>query len=118
MPTTQTQQAPPPTQSKLIHEGGFATPQLEGWLFIQQYRASLRTVDTSGGAYAETPPPAGLGTGATGQSNQNAEITYLKTSSDGNVFTLNGVFLGPYTLTAQGAFLKIKSDGTTWYKVG
>jgi len=31
---------------------------------------------------------------------------------------LNGVEGGPYTLTAQFSFLKIKSDGTNWWKVG
>ena len=44
------------------------------------------------------------------------EITYVKTSADANVYTLNGVQGGPYTLSAQYDSLKIKSDGTNWWK--
>ena len=46
------------------------------------------------------------------------EISYVKTTADGNTYTLNGVEGGPYTLTAQFGFLKIKSDGTNWWRVG
>ena len=111
MPTTQTQLFPPPARGSNLPK-----PLLK-WLFSVQNLLPLRVVDTSGGSYAETPPPAGLNS-ATGQSNQNQEIIYVKSSSDANTFTLNGIEGGPYTLTAQYAFLKIKSDGTNWWKVG
>lgn len=106
MPTTQTQLFPPK-----LPDG------LQKYLFTLQFLHPMREVDTSGGAFAETPPPAGLN-GTTGQSNQNQEITYVKISADANLFTLNGVQGGPYTIGAQWGFLKIKSDGTNWLRVG
>jgi len=87
---------------------------MQKWFFTLQSLLPLRIIDTSNGSYAETPPPAGLNA-STGQSNQNQEITYIKASSDANVFTLSGVLGGPYTLTAQYQSLKIKSDGTNWW---
>jgi len=111
MPTTQTQLRPVPERGSNLPE-----PLLK-WLFTVQNLLPMRVVDTSGGGYAETPPPAGLNS-STGQTNQNMEITYTKDSADANVFTLNGVLGGPYTLVAQYSFLKIKSDGTSWRKVG
>jgi hypothetical protein len=111
MPTAQTQLFPPPQRGSQISE-----PLLK-WLFSVQNLLPLVTVDTSAGSFSQSPPPAGLNS-ATGQSNQNMEITYVKTSADANVWTLNEVEFGPYTLTAQGSFLKIKSNGTSWYKVG
>lgn len=79
--------------------------------------APLLIVDTSAGPYAESLPPAGLNS-TTGQSNQNQEITYIKSSADANVFTLNGAQGGPYTLTARYSLMKFKSDGTVWWKSG
>lgn len=87
------------------------------YIFTLQHREPLREVDTSAGPYAEDVPPAGLNS-TTGQSNQNQEITYIKTSADANVFTLNGAANGPLTLVAQGDFLKIKSNGTLWRRSG
>jgi hypothetical protein len=116
MPSTQTQLFPPPLQSKAVDDDGSLSKPMVGYLFTLQNLLPLRVVDTSGGSYAETPPPAGLNA-TTGQSNQNMEITYVKSSASG-VFTLDGIEGGPYTLAGQFAFLKIKSDGTNWWKVG
>lgn len=116
-PTTQTQLFPPPTDSTAVDEKRrFALPARQ-WLFSIQNLLPLITVDTSGGNFAQDTPPAGL-SGSTGQSNQNMEITYKKVSADGNTFTLNGVSDGVQTLTAQNAFFKIKSDGTSWWVTG
>jgi len=90
---------------------------MQKYLLTLQMLLPLNLVDTSAGSYAETPPSAGLNA-STGQSNQNMEISYVKTTADGNTYTLNGVEGGPYTLTAQFGFLKIKSDGTNWWRVG
>lgn len=110
MPTTQTQLFPPPQRGSNLPE-----PLLK-WLFSVQNLLPLRVVDTSTGGYAETPPPAGLNS-STGQSNQNQEIIYIKSSNDASVFTLNGVEGSPYTLSTQWQWIGIKSDGTNWYLV-
>ena len=109
MPTTTTTLFPPPVRGQDV-----TSPQTL-YLFSLQKRLPLKKVDTSAGGYAESAPPAG---GTTGQNNLNQEISYVKTSADGNTFTLNGVEGGPYTLTAQYAFLRIKSDEVTWWKIG
>jgi hypothetical protein len=90
---------------------------LQYWELETQQAAPLHKVDTSAGSYGEAPPPAGSNQ-MTGQTAQNQEITFIKTSADANTYTLAGpnLPLGPYTLTAQGQVLKIKSDGTSWYK--
>ena len=108
MPTTQILPQPPSTQGSNLS----ATDYL--WMLIVQGLEPLYEVDTSKGSYSENAPPAGLAS-ATGQSAQAKEITYVKTSADGNVFTLKGVQGGPYTLGAQYSSLKIKSDGTNWW---
>lgn len=109
MPTTFTNLFPPPLRGLNL-----PTP-LQQWLFTLQNLFPLALVDTSAGNYAEVPPPPGLNN-ATGQSNQNQEITYVKKSSDGHVFTLNGVQGSPFTLTGQFQRMKIKSDGTNWWR--
>lgn len=86
------------------------------WLLQFLGLQPLYKVDTSKGSYAESPPAAGSAT--SGYSGQCKEITYVKISSDANTYTLNGIEGGPYTLTAQWQFLKVKSDGTNWYKTG
>ncbi len=108
MPTTQTILYPPPVRQSNVD------PQMIKWFLVLQALIPLRLVDTSNGAYAENAPPAGLNS-STGQSSQNQEITYVKSSADTNVFTLNGVQGGPYALTNQYDALKIKSDGTNWW---
>jgi len=111
MTTTQTIRRLPPTRNAKL------TKEMQYWELETQGVNPLRTVDTSKGAYDEQPPAAGLNS-STGQTNQNVEITYVKTSEDLHVFTLSGknLPLGPYTLTEQGSVLKIKSDGVNWWK--
>lgn len=114
MSTTQTTLFPPPTRAKALDDKGFLGIPFRQWLFTLQMLLPLRVIDTTAGSYAEDLPPAGLNS-TTGQSNQNQEIIYVKASSDGNVFTLNGGLDGPKTLTAQWDVLRYKSDGTSWY---
>lgn len=106
MPTTTTTTIPPTFRGKLTN-----------WLLSLGNQSQLKLVDTTAGNYAEALPPAGLN-GSTGQSSQNQELIYKKVSADGHTFTLNGASDGPLTLTAQNAFLRVKSNGTSWYKVG
>lgn len=122
MGTTQTTLFAPPTRAAAVDAKGFLGISFRQWLFTLQMLFPLRLVDTTAGPYAEDVPPAGLNN-STGQSNQNQEITYKKTSADGNTFTLNGSVAnplpeGPLTLTTQYEFFKIKSDGTSWWKTG
>lgn len=111
MPTTQT--IFPPIPQRVAQQ---ISDALLKWLISVQMQLPLREVDTTAAPYAEAAPPAGLNS-TTGQSNQNQEIIYVKTSADGNVFTLNGVQGGPYTLVAQYQRIRIKSDGTSWWRV-
>lgn len=116
MPTTQTVLFPPPTRDTTLSK-----PE-QWYLLTLQMLLPLRIVDTTAGSYGEAPPAPGLNA-TTGQSNQNQEIIYKKTSADGNTFTLTGTASaplpeGPLALTAQYAFFRIKSDGTNWWKVG
>lgn len=110
MPTTPYLPPPPTTQQSNLSASDYQ------WLLIAQNLSPLYEVDTSAGSYAETPPTAGIET--SGQTGQCKEISYVKTSSDAHTYTLNGVEGGPYTLTHQWDFLKIKSDGTNWYLDG
>lgn len=107
MPTTPILPPPPTTQ------GSNLSPTDYQWLLILQGLQPLYEVDTSKGSYTEAAPPAGVGT--SGQTGQCKEITYIKTSSDGNTYTLTGVEGGNLTLTKQFSTFKIKSDGTRWY---
>ena len=113
MPTTQTTLPPPP------HRFSNLSVPDKFWQLKLQSAAPMREVDTSSGAYTEAPPAAGVNT-STGQTNQGQEITYTKISADANVFTLAGANLpqGPYTLTTEGQFFKIKSNGTVWRRSG
>lgn len=111
MSTKQTQLFPPP-----LRESKLSLPE-QKYLATLQYLLPLRLVDTSGGPYAEALPAAGLNQ-TTGQSNQNQELIYKKTSADGNVFTLTGAAEGPQTLTTQYAMIRLKSDGTNWWVSG
>ncbi len=111
MPTTQTIRRLPPLRNANVSK------EMQYWELETQSATPLRTVNTTAGSYTEAPPAAGLN-GSTGQTNQNQELIYIKTSTDANVFTLAGpnLPLGPYTLTTQGQVLRIKSDGTNWWK--
>jgi len=90
---------------------------MQQWHLETQRANPLNNVDTSKGSYTESAPAAGLNP-ATGQTNQNAEITYIKISADANVFTLTGVQDGPYYLKARRDVIRIKSDGSVWWPVG
>lgn len=92
------------------------TQPLQYWFLGVQNHHPLKVIDTSAGSYTEAAPSPGVD--AAGQTNQNVEITYKKSSADGNTFTLTGVADGPQTLTAQYSHFKIKSDGTDWWVVG
>lgn len=99
----------------------FPPTAVQKYLLTLQMLLPLITVDTTGGNVVIALPPAGL-SGSTGQSNQNQEITYRKTSADGNTVTLTGSADGPVVLTAgdgsAASRVKFKSDGTSWWKVG
>jgi hypothetical protein len=111
MPTTQVLPQPPTTQNSNLSQSDYL------YLLILQGLSPLNLVDTSDGDYSEAAPQAGV-LEAGGQSGQCRELTYVKTSSDGNTYTLTGVENGPLMLTAQFQFFKIKSDGTNWWQVG
>lgn len=110
MPTTKTVLFPPPLRAANTIQ------DIQNWLFSIQNLMPLALVDTSGGSYSEAVPPAGLNI-STGQSNQNQQILYIKTSADANVFTLTGCANGSQTLTAAFSAVLIKSDGTNWWGV-
>lgn len=114
---SQTQLPPPPNQSRAVDGDGDFTPTQQQWQFTLQNQLPLVTVDTTDGNVVIAAPPAGLNA-STGQTAQNREITYVKSSADGNTVTVNGVEGGPYVLAAQYDFVKIKSDGTSWWKTG
>lgn len=112
---------PPPTRSKALDVHGFISEPLKLWLFTVQNLLPLVTVDTSAGDVPIALPPAGLNS-ATGQSNQNVEITYRKITIDGNTVTITGSADGSVTLTAgdgsAASRVKFKSDGTNWWITG
>ena len=110
MSTTQTQLPQPTTVGSSLAKADYF------WLLLVQQQLPLVVIDTSGGSFSQAAPDAGVG--ASGQTNQNMEITYVKSSSDANSFTLTGVEGGNIVISAQYAFFKIKSDGTNWWKVG
>lgn len=115
MSTTQTELFEPPAQSLAVDESRRLAPPLRQWLFSVQNLLPLVVIDTAAGSFAETVPPAGLNS-TTGQSNQNMEITYVKSSADANSFTLHGVEGGDIVISAQYAKFKVKSDGTNWWR--
>ena len=110
MPTIQTVLRDPPLRNDQN------TKPMQYWFLGVQNSHPLRAIDTSNGGYGEAAPNAGVE--SSGQTNQNTEITYIKTSSDGNTFTLTGVEGGPYHLVMKFDVIKIKSDGTNWWPVG
>ena len=108
--STQTTLPQPTTRSSKLSETDYK------WLLLVQTLLPLVVINTSGGNIVQAVPNAGIG--ASGQTAQNQEITYVKSSSDGNSFTLTGVQGGNIVISAQYAFFKIKSDGTNWWRVG
>jgi hypothetical protein len=89
------------------------------YMLMVQSQHPLVTVDTSAGDQVIALPPPGAQQ-STGQTNQNKEITYLKSSADANMVTITGAQGGNVVLTAQspaaGSTAKFKSDGAKWWK--
>jgi hypothetical protein len=118
MPTTQTQLFDPPSRSAAVDPKGFIGISFRQWLFSLQYQLPLRVADTSSGSYAEALPPAGVNAGdSTGQSAQNQELIYIKSSADANTLTITGAITGTVTLSTQYQVARFKSDGTVWWLV-
>src|SRR5260370_2593862 len=116
MTITRTTLFPPPVRDSKLSE-----PE-QKYLFSLQTLHPLVAVDTSAGNVAIALPNAGLTSSQTGQSNQNQEISYVKTSADANTVTITGAVGGPQVLTTQtpnaGSCVRFKSDGTNWKLVG
>jgi hypothetical protein len=108
---------PPPTRSNAVDDKGFLAIPLRQWLFTLQNLLPLVEVDTSSGDQSFALPPAGLNS-ATGQSNQNQEIVYVKISADANTATITGAETGAMLLTKQWDSARFKSDGTNWLNSG
>jgi hypothetical protein len=90
---------------------------IQAWLQAIGQRLPLITADTSGGNISDALPPAGLSSTATGETNQNMQISFVKTSTDGNTFTITGAASGNVILSAQFDHATFKSDGTNWYRI-
>lgn len=87
------------------------------WLLLVQVVSPLIEVDSSGGPVTIALPEPGANT-STGQTAQNQELIYVKTSSDGNAITITGALSGTATLTAQWSKARFKSNATDWIQVG
>lgn len=113
---TQTTLFPPPVRDTSI------SASLRKYLLTLQQLEPLIAVDTSAGNVVIDLPNAGLDNSQTGQSNQNQEIAYVKTSGDANTVTIKGAVGGNQVLTAKtpnaGSLARFKSDATNWYVVG
>ena len=90
------------------------------YLFTIQNLHPLTTVDTTTGNMVIALPPAGVD--AAGQSNQNQELTFRKSSPDANTVTIKGSIDGPQILTTNvvgpGSWVRFKSDGANWWVTG
>ena len=91
-------------------------PQEQLYMQTIQYLLQLFTCDTSLGEIDVTLPPAGSNP-TTGQSAQNQELTYIKTTADTNNVVITGAISGVVTLTTQWQAARFKSDATNWYAV-
>lgn len=110
----------PPLRAEfpLVHEDRRIDPDVHRAILVLYNGHPLQTVDTTSGPASFAVPLA--------KSNQNVEITFVKTSSDAHTPTLtasgsdkiNGaasVNMG----TGQYSKLRLKSDGVSnWYVVG
>lgn len=112
MSTQQTQLFPPPLRDSELSEAE------QKYLATLQYLHPLVEVDTSAGPVVIALPNPGLDNSATGQSNQNQELIYIKTTADVNTVTINGGAAGPVTLIGQYDIARYKSNATKWYRVG
>jgi hypothetical protein len=111
MPATQTIRRLPP-----LRNSGVSAP-MQFWELETQQAAPLVEGDTSAGPESYALPPAGLNS-STGQTNQNQEITVIKSTPDANAFTVTGATSGDVALTAQYQSARFKSNGTNWLRVG
>src|SRR5882724_1062248 len=111
MAIRQTTLFPPPLRGSELSQ-----PE-QKWLLTLQMLHPLIEVDTAAGNVVIALPAAGLNT-TTGQSNQNQELIYIKTTADANTVTINGGQGGPVTLIGQYDIARYKSNGTVWYRVG
>lgn len=112
--SNQTNLFPPPLRGSSLPDA------LQKYLITLQMLLPLVTVDTTGGSVVIPLPPAGLNV-ATGQSNQNMEITYRKTSADANTVTITGSADGAQVLTSNigaASRVRLKSDGYRWWVTG
>lgn len=116
MSVNQTTLFPPP-----LRDSQLSKPEQQ-WLFSVQMLHPMIEVDTTAGNVVIALPKAGLNNSATGQSNQNQELIYVKTSADANTVTITGGVGGNQVLTAQtpaaGSCVRFKSNGTDWKVVG
>lgn len=113
MPTVQTTLPPPPLRFSDLPK------PLQAWHLNLQRHQPLNLADTSAGSEVVELPPAGLDV-ATGQTNQNQELTYRKVSADANTLTVTGSADGPQVLTknsGSGSVVRFKSDGTDWWVI-
>jgi hypothetical protein len=114
MGTTQTTLQPP------FLSGSKLSVQEQLYLQTIQNHAPLVECDTSAGDLTIALPPAGVNAATaqtTGQTAQNQELTYIKTTADANTVTITGGEFGPIVLTTQAQSVKFKSSGTVWYAV-
>jgi hypothetical protein len=111
MSSTQTDMRVPPLRDTSLDK------VIQQWLLAMAKHQPLITVDTTAGNEIEDLPPAGLSNSATGETNLNVDISYVKTSADANTVTINGAASGAVILAAQFDHATFKSDGTDWYRV-
>lgn len=110
--TVQTTMRVPPLRTTKLDE------VIQQWLLAVSRLHPLIECDTSGGSFNQALPPAGLSSNATGETNLNQEIIYVKISPDGNTATITGAQGGSVVLAAQYDHARFKSNGTVWYRVG
>jgi hypothetical protein len=111
MATTQTIMRVPPLRTTSIE------PVIQQWLLAVARLLPLVECNTSGGNFNQALPPAGLSNAATGETNLNQEIHYVKTTADANTVTITGAVSGNVVLAAQYDHATFKSNGTVWYRI-
>ena len=109
MSIIQTQLPPPPVRDTTLSK----SEQL--YLAMVQYLLPRIDVDTTAAPVTVALPSPGQ-FGNTGQTNQNQELIYCKTSVDANTVTITGAVSGTVTLAAQWDTARFKSNGTNWVK--
>lgn len=107
MSETQTQLPQPTRRGSNLSDSDYM------WLLLVQLQSPRIDVDTTGGNVAIALPPAGLSS-STGQTAQNQELIYVKTSADVHTVMITGAASGTVTLTTQWQVARFKSNGTNW----